>query len=153
MMFYFRPSSCIHFLRFSLWKQSWTATRFLRKPRSSDSGDILSDVLNVLSFADDNDDQADTNGEFTSALSEKANMPASFTLCLAFMAEAWTDDYQSVDIPTFQTDDRQDKWGHIILYPAPGYTEYEVSLGPALLLVQVPLQWSRICVALDSDAG
>ena len=81
----------------------------MRKPRSPDSGDGISDVLNVLTFADDNDDQADTDGEFTSASLEKTNMPASFTLCLAFMAEAWTDDYQSVDIPTFQTDDRQDK--------------------------------------------
>ena len=106
------------------WNAKRTTTRVMRKPRSTDSGDGISDVLNVLSFADDNDDQADTDGEFTSASLKKTNMPASFTLCLAFMAEAWTDDYQSVDIPTFLKDDsRQDKWGHVILYPAPGFTE------------------------------
>ena len=106
------------------WNAKRTTTRVMRKPRSPDSGDGISDVLNVLSFADDNNDQAETNGEFTSASLKKTNMPASFTLCLAFMAEAWTDDYQSVDIPTFLKDDsRQHKWGHVILYPAPGFTE------------------------------
>ena len=68
----------------------------LRKPRSTDSQIIREWTLkDVLSFSDDNDNKADRNGEYTSATLEKENLPMSFTICAAFMVEAWNSDFQS----------------------------------------------------------
>ena len=67
-----------------------------RKPRSADSEGVILRPLKVLSFADDNDNEADMEGEFTSAsLQRRTSLPESFTLCTAFMVDAWNSDYQT----------------------------------------------------------
>ena len=67
------------------------AKSVIRKPRSTESEKTSEGpLLNVLSFADDIDNKADSNGEFTSASLWKKNLPESFTICVAFMVEAWT---------------------------------------------------------------
>ena len=46
--------------------------------------------VRVLDFSGDNDGAPDSNGSFTHASLERPGLPRSFTLCTAFMVEAWT---------------------------------------------------------------
>ena len=125
------------------------------KPRSAVSQHTHDDpLLMVLSFADDNDNEADGNGEFTSATLERENLPGSFTICSAFMVDAWTTDFWSIDVFHILKDDGKSRWGYVRLYAAPRYTEYFVKIGPADFTIQVdvlffPLQWTRMCLSLD----
>ena len=46
-------------------------------------------------------------------------------------------------------------WAHIELYADPGYTEYQAGLGPVYIVENFedaffPLQWTRVCLSLDS---
>ena len=56
-----------------------------RQPRSVST-------LKVLDFSADGDQQPDSNGEYTSATLEAGPLPESFTICSAWMVEAWTAD-------------------------------------------------------------
>ena len=82
-------------------------------------------ALKVLSFADDNDDKADENGEFTSASLEKKDLPESFTMCAAFSAEDWNIHYKEVAVPTILTDSG-DTWGYVRLEAGSNYTKYNI---------------------------
>ena len=50
--------------------------------------------LKVLDFSADNDHEPDINGDYTSATLEAGSLPESFTICSAFMVEAWTTEFQ-----------------------------------------------------------
>ena len=45
--------------------------------------------LKALDFSLDNDDEPDENSSYTHATLQKENLPHSFTICTAFMVEAW----------------------------------------------------------------
>ena len=60
-----------------------------RKERSFDSQGNPENMLKVLDFSADNDYEPDSNGEYTSATLEAGPLPESFTICSAFMVEAW----------------------------------------------------------------
>ena len=141
------------------WKfEEQTAKRVKREPRSTKSLNTQDEpLLKVLSFADDIDNKADSNGEFTSATLKKANLPESFTICWAFMVDAWTTDFVSVDVFYILKEDGS-QWGYVHFYAAPTYTNYEVHLGPSEFAFQTesvffPLQWTRVCLALETPIG
>ena len=114
-------------------------------------------MLKVLDFSADNDHEPDINGEYTGATLEAGPLPDSFTVCSAFMVEAWTTEFS----PAFMfalLDNDGDPWGVINLFATTSYTEYDAWLGPVDLINQTetvffPLQWSRACLSLDSGAG
>ena len=91
-------------------------------------------ALKVLSFANDNDNQGDKNGEFTSAELEKENIPKSFTICVSFSTEAWSAinaQFAKVAAPTFLTDEGK-VWGYIRLKSGRNFTNYDVLFGTML---------------------
>ena len=128
-----------------------------RKQRSVTSQGNPEKMLKVLDFSADNNHEPDSNGEYTRATLEAGPLPESFTICSAFMVEAWTTEFSCADIFTLLDNDGN-RWGSITLYAAASYTEYLVSLGPVHFINQTvtvffPLQWSRVCLCLDSTAG
>ena len=74
-----------------------------------------STILKVLDFSADNDQEPDSNGEYTSATLDAGPLPESFTICLAIMVDAWTTELSSarlfalLDVDFFI-------WGSISLY-------------------------------------
>ena len=114
-------------------------------------------MLKVLDFSADNDHAPDSNGEYTKATLEAGPLPVSFTICLAFMVEAWTAEFTAAKMFTLLDDD-DGIWGYIKLYAASSHTKYEVRFGRlhAAARTEVffyPLQWSRACLYLDSNEG
>ena len=107
----------------------------------------------VIDFSMDSDQEPDSNGSYTGATLEKEVLPQSFTICVAYMVEAWTTVYTSATIITLMADEKWDgdMWGYVQLYVSTDFTEYEVILGPTHLLATTPalyssLHWTRVCV-------
>ena len=114
-------------------------------------------MMKVLDFSADSDHEADITGDYTSATLEAGPLPESFTICSAFMVEAWTTEFSAADMFTLLDNDGY-RWGYINLFAGSSYTEYEVWLGPVDIINQTetvffPLQWLRACLSLDSVAG
>ena len=132
---------------------------FGRRRRSTDSSENInppgeSQLSKVLDFADDNDGKADKDGEFSSASLTGINLPESFAICTAFMVEAWTTDFSGADLFLILNSDG-DVWGDIHLITSSSQTLYSVTLGSVSFLVKetsvfFPLQWTKVCLALDS---
>ena len=88
-----------------------------RQPRSVST-------LKVLDFSADNDHEPDINGEYTGATLEAGPLPESFTICSAYMVEAWTTDFGVAAAEMFQLlDDDGYKWMHIKFWAAYSHTE------------------------------
>ena len=111
-------------------------------------GDSLCEptMLKVLDFSADNDNDLDSKGEYTGATLKPGPLPESFTICSAFMVDAWTPEFTSAYM-FILNDDNGTRWGYIKLYAAPSYTVYEVELGTLFFMnktkaVFFPLQWS-----------
>ena len=125
----------------------------MRLPRADDGA-----KHSVIDFSDDIDDEPDSNGEFTMASLTKPDMPRDFTICSAFMVEAWTTDFSAARV--FQLRDNLDveRWAWVYLYAAETYTELTVELGKVYFLntidrVLFPLTWTRLCLSLDTVSG
>ena len=82
-------------------------------------------LLKVLDFSADNDQKPDSNGEYTGATLEAGPLPESFTICSAFMVEAWTTMFSSARMFTLRRTDGLRWWGFVSLYAAPRYTSYK----------------------------
>ena len=123
--------------------------------------------MKVLDFSADNDHEPDSNTEYTRASLDVGLLPESFTICSAFMVTAWNTKFSSAKIfelldmcgmgrGAIQVNwDNYREWGYVHMYAAPGYTEYTVRLGPVSLVKQTtavffPLQWTRVCLSVDS---
>ena len=111
----------------------------------------------IFDFSADNDDQPDTNDMHTGATLEAGVLPESFTICSAFMVGAWTTRSTSAKVLTL-LDDVGMKQGEIELFAASTYTQYKVYLHSVYLVQQLrvvffPLQWTRMCLSLDSLAN
>ena len=114
-------------------------------------------MMKVLDFSTDTDHEPDSNDEYTRATLEAGPLPESFTVCSAFIVEAWTTEFTAAYTFTLLDNDGY-TWGRIKLFAAYSYTEYSVWLGPVKFINQTetvffPLQWSRACLSLDSVAG
>ena len=103
-------------------KKALTGSRD-RKQRSVGSQGNPEKMLKVLDFSADNDHEPDSNGKYTRATLEAGPLPESFTICSAFMVEAWTTEFSCADIFTLLDNDGN-RWGSITLYAAASYTEY-----------------------------
>ena len=98
-------------------------------------------------------------GNWSGATLEKADLPPSFTICAAYSAEAWTTEFTQAHVWELM-DDNGLFWGYMSLYISNDATSYEVWLGesyPYILAekttILFPLQWTRICVSLDTDSA
>ena len=60
-------------------------------------------MLKILDFSLDVDRAADDNGSYTHASLEKEELPPSFTICSAFMVEAWITDFSAAEIFALKT--------------------------------------------------
>ena len=118
---------------------------------------ICAPMLKVLDFSADNDHEPDSNGEYSGATLEAGPLPETFTICSAFMVEAWITDFSTADMFTVLGQNGF-SWMIIYLWAASSYTEYSVYLGPFYFVnktksVFFPLQWTRACFSLDSVAS
>ena len=117
------------------------------------------DICNfaVITFADDNDQYPDSSGEYTGASLTKPDMPKDFTICAAYMVEAWTTGFTSAYL--FRLNDRDgDRWGYVKMFADESHTEFSVYFSRVSFTViseQVlfPLTWTRVCVSLDTVSG
>ena len=69
-----------------------------RKQRSVGSQGNPEGMVKVLDFSEDVDKEPDINGEYTSATLEAGPLPESFTICSAFIAEAWTTGFSAANM-------------------------------------------------------
>ena len=116
----------------------------------------LKQTVKVLDFSMDVDQGTDSNTR-SSATMEKEDLPPSFTICTAYKVEAWTTELSAANMFILKDDDGY-WWGYVLLYAASDSTYYEVYLGPTTLVATTstlyfPLQWTRVCVSLDSDSA
>ena len=133
--------------------------RQLRRPvqrRQNRQADSKS-KLKVLDFQADNDQLADRNGEFTSARLIGGRLPDSFSICMAYMVEAWHTEQSAADLFSLQ-DDQDVYWGNVYVVASPTYMQYILELGPIFTAkkspaVFFPLQWTRVCLSVDSVGG
>lgn len=122
-----------------------------------------------MDFSLDNDNAVDSNEAYTSATLKKNDMPPSFTICAAYMIEAWPTDSTEVRMFVLQgknfgygygahDSETAFDYGYVSMYAAPDYTEYEarfafVHVRAHIPAVYIPLQWTRVCVSLDTDSS
>ena len=93
-----------------------------RLQKSVDSQGNPENMLKVLDFSADNDQQPDSNGEYTGASLKADFLPESFTICSAIMVDAWTTVFTSAEM-FILLNVNGDQWGYVSLYAATGYTE------------------------------
>ena len=77
----------------------------------------------VLDFSAVSDHEPDSNGEYTGATLKVDILPESFTICSAFMMEAWTTKFVSASM-FILLDEWDYPWGAISLSAAPRHTGY-----------------------------
>ena len=113
--------------------------------------------LKALDFSLDNDRKPDENNSYTHASLQKRNFPPSFTICTAFMVEAWAKKASAKLL--LLLDGKGDIWLSIRIYAAAmTYTEFsfEFEASPRISnqskVLFYPLQWTRICLS-KSDAS
>ena len=67
-------------------------------------------MLKVFDFSADNDQEPDSNGEYTGATLDAGALPESFTICSAIMVDdAWTTESKAADMFALLSDG--DEWG------------------------------------------
>ena len=111
----------------------------------------------ALDFSLDNDCDPDENNSYTHVSLQKENLPSSFTICTAFMIEAWT---EYTDAVLFGLRDEQGQnWLRVEIFAADSYTEFSFHFedsptfaAPAEFLFY-PLQWTRVCLSQDSNTS
>ena len=86
-------------------KESVRERRRIGQTRTQDRQSRSVSTLKVFDFSADGDQQPDINGEYTGATLEAGPLPESFTICSAFMVEAWTTDFSSADMFTLLDND------------------------------------------------
>ena len=111
----------------------------------------------MLDFHSDNDQAADNEGEYTSATLIGEPLPDDFSVCSAYMVEAWHTEQSAADMFSLR-DDQEKNWLYVYLLASPTNTQYIFELGPKFFSKQsefsfFPLQWTRVCVSVDSTGG
>ena len=111
----------------------------------------------MIIFSDDVDQAPDSSGEYTGASLTKPDMPKDFTICAAYMVEAWTTDFGSAELFTLNNRDG-DPWANVMMNFGGANTEFHVYIGRVSVAayndhVVFPLTWTRVCVSLDTVTG
>ena len=115
-------------------------------------------LIKIIDVSDDDDQESDTEGEYTGAFLTKPGMPESFTVCGAFRTEVWTTIFQSTVFFQWNEEDGE-TWGSIILVVAKTGTIYDIYLGNVTRSdvqtekVYFPFDWVRFCASLDTESG
>ena len=111
----------------------------------------------MIIFSDDIDQAPDLSGEYTKASLTKPDMPKDFTICAAYMVEAWTTDRTTAVLFQLNAWDGY-MWAFVLMYAAGTYTQFSVYLGLVAVVaysdrVLFPFTWTRVCVSLDTVTG
>ena len=69
--------------------------------------------MKVFDFSADNDGQADTNGEYTSATLNAGSLPESFTICSTYMVEAWPTKVEGRMFQILSKEGKGKTWGRV----------------------------------------
>ena len=112
----------------------------------------------MINFSDDNDQEPDSEGEFTGASLTKPNMPKDFTICSAFMVEAWTTEFTASYLFAISYDPpyAQQHWGYVSISPTThDQSKVEVRFNKVYVsltyyVAVFPLTWIHVCVSLDT---
>ena len=113
--------------------------------------------LKALDFSLDNDHKPDENNSYTHAFLQKENLPPSFTICTAFMVEAWTK-YVSAMLFVLH-DDNRGVWHWVRTLAHDTYTEFSFQFedfppnSNQSKILLYPLQWIRVCLSKDSNTS
>ena len=78
--------------------------------------------LKALDFSLDNDQKPDKGDSYTHASLKKENLAPSFTICTAFMLEAWNE-YADAKLVVLR-DDNGDIWNWVQIFAKETYTEF-----------------------------
>ena len=113
--------------------------------------------LKVLDFSLDNDFEPDKNNSYTHASLQKETLPSSFTICTAFMVEAWA---EFTDARLFVFRDGNNKvWLWVQIFAAGAYTAFALQIEDSAEfsnqseILFYPLQWTRVCLSKDSNTS
>ena len=104
----------------------------------------------------DNDGKPDNGGEYTHASLAKEKFPAaSFTICVAFMVEEWTFETRAV-LYKIRKESNGSVWHQLEMKLKETNTVFEAKGGGIRFQAisantYFPLQWTRVCLALDSN--
>jgi hypothetical protein len=111
--------------------------------------DCAEEMINVIDLSADNDDDLDSNGEMTHASmmqDPKQSLPPAFTVCIAFMVEAWLEWYDGEIFPwaghmfnTLGADGEE--WLNIGLTSEPTYTDWDITVGSNYFTVPHKAPW------------
>ena len=116
-----------------------------RQPRSVS-------LVKVLDFSADNDQQPDSNGEYTEAIQDFGPLPETFTICVASMSEAWTTPFPAQRMWNVIHPDGN-KWAYNYFDATEHY--YEAEVGPVSMInttegLIFPTTWVRNCLAVGT---
>ena len=120
----------------------------------------FSPLLKALDFSLDNDNEPDETNSYTHAFLQKESLPSSFTMCTAYMVDAWSRwaKYPATKIFVLLDDSGKD-WLLITFYAAETYTKLLVKIEDSPLMENqskilfYPLQWTRVCFSKDSNTS
>ena len=110
----------------------------------------------ALDFSADNDCEPDENNSYTQATLQIGTLPCSFTICTVFMVEYWTE-YTNARL--YGLHDENEVWHFVEIFAAPTYTEFTIKFegsstyGVTSDFLFYPLQWTRICLSMDSNSS
>ena len=107
--------------------------------------------LKAIEFSTDFDEK------YEYAFIRKESLPSSFTVCIAFMVEAWTRGFEK---PLFGfLDDKEEYWLSLVILSYNNYTQFLFQLEDSPMFatnsdhLHYPLQWSRVCLSMDSNSN
>ena len=113
--------------------------------------------LKAIDFSLDNDFEPDKNNSYTHASLQKENLPPSFTICTAFMVEAW-DEFTDANIFVLR-DGNEKVWHWVQINADVTYTEFTFQFEDSQQISNqsktlfYPLQWTRVCLSKDSNTS
>ena len=115
-------------------------------------------LIKVIDVSDDDDQEPDTEGEYTGASLTKPGMPADFTVCGAWRTEVWTTVFTSADLFRWYGNDGT-SWGSVELTGSETYTLYNIEFGNVkkydvkIEKVYFPFDWVLVCASLNTSTG
>ena len=117
--------------------------------------------LKALDFSLDNDWETDENYSYTYAILKKKHLPLSFTICSAFMVEAWAgaESANSVLFALYYDGDSGQIWHWVRIIAKMTYTEFSFRFEDSPMfsnqskILFFPLQWTRVCFSKDTNSS
>ena len=115
--------------------------------------------LKAIDFSLDNDNEPDEDNSYTQASLQKANLPPSFTICTAFLVEAWLSRQAAAALPFAILDDYGQVWHLVWIFAEKTYTEFSFKFEGSPWFTThskklfYQLQWTRVCLSKDSNTS